>query len=308
MQYDFEFAKAMQQAGLFPPNLIISDGRIHRFDHKRKGDKTSWYVHNGDHGAYGNWRFGIHESWAANSTILTLEEKQKLQAKIKAAREQRQAELQKHASQALMFWNKAQDVIHHIYLRIKHVESFGLRQYGGSLLIPLYDIDGKLWSLQFINPGANPSKKFLPGGKKKGCFHLISSTPGFSSENPMCPRSRLGRPTDLPSFFVVEGYATGASVHMATGAPVVVAFDAGNLEPVIAALRTVYPDSPITIAADNDQWGEVNTGKLKAEEAAAKHGCKVVLPEFSTTTLQQCKAKGLPLPTDWNDKHVLEGF
>lgn len=253
--------------------MLIGDG-VYLYDFST-GEKLLWFPK------------GNAEHQTPEKQKERREAMEKAKQQIRNEIESRQAEA---ASQALTIWNKAQDVTHHIYLQVKHVESFGLRQYGSSLLIPLYDIGGNLCSLQYINPSVKPPKKFLPGGRKKGCFHTI------------------GTLANGKAFFVVEGYATGASIHMATGAPVVVAFDAGNLEPVIAALRTVYPDSLITIAADNDQWGEVNTGKLKAEEAASKHGCKVVLPEFSDTIKKECEAKEIALPTDWNDLHVLAGL
>ena len=40
---------------------------------------------------------------------------------------------------------------------------------------------------------------------------------------------------------IAEGYATAASLHEATGLPVIVAFDAGNLLPVAQAIHKRYP-------------------------------------------------------------------
>ena len=73
---------------------------------------------------------------------------------------------------------------------------------------------------------------------------------------------------------MTEGYATGASIYMATHQPTVIAFDAGNLEPVIEDLKQAYPKSPLVIAGDDDQWKEHNVGREKAEEAARKYGCR----------------------------------
>ena len=68
-------------------------------------------------------------------------------------------------------------------------------------------------------------KEFWPAGlAKKGHFHLI------------------GMPTSI--VLVAEGYATGATLHEATGLPVAIAFDAGNLRHVAAALRERYGISP----------------------------------------------------------------
>ena len=100
-------------------------------------------------------------------------------------------------------------------------------------------------------------------------------------------------------FVIAEGYATGASVHEATGQAVVVAFDAGNLEPVAEAIRRKYPDSSIIIAGDCDKSG---TGQEKARAAAAASGGKVVIPE-EPHDWDAVDWKGI----DWNDVANSEG-
>lgn len=161
----------------------------------------------------------------------------------------------------------------------KKVNAFGIRFRGDLLIIPLRDTAGKLWSLQWIK--ADGTKQFLPGGRKKGCFHNI----GLLGN---------GKP-----IYITEGYATGASVHMATLVPVVVAFDAGNLDPVIEELRQAYPNSPLIMAGDDDVWKSSNVGREKAQEAALKYGCSCVFPSFKDTSSK---------PTDFNDLHILEGL
>src|SRR5262249_1001881 len=96
-----------------------------------------------------------------------------------------------------------------------------LRLYKDRLTVPTRDADGKLWSLQFIS--ADGAKRFLTGGRTAGCFHII------------------GVPQDDKMVIVCEGYATGASIHEATGHAVVVAFTSGNLKPVAAVWRRSCP-------------------------------------------------------------------
>ena len=84
--------------------------------------------------------------------------------------------------------------------------------------------------MQFI--GEDGTKRFLSGGAKTGNCYTI------------------GEPGNI--IFVVEGFATGATVYEATGTYTVVAFDAGNLKPVALRLRRENPDSQIIVAADND--------------------------------------------------------
>src|SRR6185312_9474317 len=92
-------------------------------------------------------------------------------------------------------------------------------------------------------------KSFLAGGRVSGCFYTIADQP------------------DRP-LVICEGYATGASIHEATGFAVVAAISAGNLKTVSSALRSKWPSREIIIAADNDQWTPKNPGLSKGAEAA----------------------------------------
>jgi putative DNA primase/helicase len=136
-----------------------------------------------------------------------------------------------------------------------------------------------LFNLQFIH--ANGEKRFSYGARKRGCFYSI------------------GVINDL--VIVGEGWATMATVHLATGKTCIAALDAGNLEPVIEELRRKYPDLTIIIAADDDRWKpEIgNIGITKANAAARRFYCTVALPWFRDNSSK---------PKDWNDLHVLEGL
>ena len=72
-------------------------------------------------------------------------------------------------------------------------------------MVPVYDADrDDLISLQFI--GATGDKKFLAGGRSGG------------------GHCRLGLLHGAATIIVCEGYATGATLHGATGDPVAIAF------------------------------------------------------------------------------------
>jgi putative DNA primase/helicase len=101
------------------------------------------------------------------------------------------------------------------------------------------------------------------------------------------------------TIILVEGYATGASVHQATGQAVLVSFDAGNLKPVAELVRAKRPDMKIIIAADDDHANEANPGLTKATEAARIVGGLLAVPVFPGTR----GAKD----TDLNDLHRLAG-
>ena len=201
------------------------------------------------------------------------------QAQREAKEEQERCYLEV-STQAQKIWQeltKVQD--DHPYLFRKQVASYNLRYNvkTNGLVIPLYDDNGKIWSLQYINEAGE--KKFLFGGRKKGCYFGIS------------------KPLNN-KLLVCEGYATGASLFKATGIGVAIAFDAGNLKPVCEALSKKYPNLEIFICADNDQFNEVNVGVNKANEAAHAINAKVIIPQFKDLSTK---------PTDFNDLYILEG-
>ncbi len=158
----------------------------------------------------------------------------------------------------------------HAYLVKKRVGAHGIFSDGFRLLVPMRDIEGKLWNAQRIDPRGN--KRFLRGGRVTALFH------------------RIGRPVDQ-TLVICEGYATGATLHESTGHAVAVAFNCNNLKPVAKALRAKYPEATLIIAADNDRHTPGNPGVTKANEAALAVGGRVAVPEFP---------EGAP-GTDFND-------
>jgi putative DNA primase/helicase len=98
---------------------------------------------------------------------------------------------------------------------------------------------------------------------------------------------------------ICEGYATGASIHMATGLPVAIAFDCGNLQPVAEILHKRYRDARILICADDDFLTDGNPGISKASAAALAVDGAWLAPVFS-----QERERNL---TDFNDLRALEG-
>jgi putative DNA primase/helicase len=167
-------------------------------------------------------------------------------------------------TRARFLWSDSQPAfVGHPYLVRKKVLPFGIRQRGDRLQIPMTDADGVLWGLQSID--ADGSKMFLRGQRVSGLRHLIGDDP------------------ITHTVMVCEGYATGGSLHGATGAPVAVAFNCMNLLPVAVALRGKYPYTKILICGDNDWETEQRTGKNPGKEgaqrAASAVGGILILPD-----------------------------
>lgn len=183
---------------------------------------------------------------------------------------EREARHREAAGQAAQQWAQASEQGESPYLVRKGVQGHGVRHGPGAvLLVPMRDAAGELWNVQTIKPekppdGA-PEKLFLKGGRKSGLWHWI------------------GKPEEAPALLIAEGLATASSVHEATGRPVAVAFDAGNLVHVAKAIRKAYSAALIVLCADNDADTEAKTGtnpgRVKASEAARAVRGAVVWPQ-----------------------------
>lgn len=271
------FQSVMLDHGLTPPDNLIGDSALHRFyvEGDRKGTLNGAYILHCDSKPSGwamHYKTGVSFTWSASGKREPMTAAMKRQ--IDEATQQRQAEQAKAhqlaAEKARHIWQKSTLVTEarqHPYLVKKCIKPHGSRIYRDALVIPLIDESGTILNLQFI--GVDGTKRFLSGGRKKGCFVTI------------------GDPSE--AILVCEGWATGASLHEATGHYVIVALDAGNLNPVGEVVRRQYPKAEIIIAGDNDESG---IGQLKAREAALACGGKYILPILAGQ--------------DWNDALTLE--
>lgn len=159
------------------------------------------------------------------------------------------------------------------------IETFTVRN---ALIVPAFSGAKSISSLQAISPTGK--KSFLLDGRMAGAYTKIGV---------------IDRSTRR--IVIVEGWATGASVHLATGLPVIVAFNAGNLAAVAAKMKAALHDTEIIIAADNDQFTRRKSGEPwnPGIEAANETGHRVVFPEFTDLSSE---------PTDFNDLHRIAGL
>ena len=247
-----EFKSSMNNYGIYCNEALIIDGEIYRFSSNGK-EKNGWYfLYPEGYGYFGDWSLGVKQKFCSNDLLLDNQQQQQTRMRLEQAAANKILVQIETSEKALSLWDGLAEIGQSNYLQKKQVSAFGIKfgdENGQNVIyVPLQDIDSKLWSLQKIYD--NGSKMFLPGGKKCGCFHLIGK---IEEDKPL---------------YIAEGYATAASIHMAIGENMIIAFDAGNIEPVVKSIREKYPKLEIIIAADNDCWGEQNIGKIKAELAA----------------------------------------
>lgn len=151
--------------------------------------------------------------------------------------------------------------------------------------IPMYNVDGKITTVQYIDPEGN--KRFVKNGQKRGTMHVVD-----------------GKITKQDRYIIIcEGYATAATIQEEVNnienyrgiTKVVAAMDAGNISNVAKALKDKYPDKLYVIAADNDRFSKVNVGVQEANKVAEDIGAVVIVPEFSQN-----------IGTDYNDLRIYD--
>ncbi|HEX7112725.1 MAG TPA: DUF5906 domain-containing protein, partial [Mizugakiibacter sp.] len=326
----------LRAAGLIFAGLEV--GKLVRCKVEGDREKRGWYMLHELQSAGGDLllvgSFGI---WHGNDNgaqkielrkrEITADQKAALRKRLaedrKRAEAARRRDAARAAERASAMWQRLAPDGDADYLAAKGVGAYGLRfTPNGTAVVPLLDAVGHLHGLQFLRTSAaaekarRPAKEFWPAGlTKRGHFHQI------------------GTPVHL--VLVAEGYATAASLHMATQLPVVVAFDAGNLLPVAEALRKRYPRVRILICADDDDLqkcrqckarlalalspvecpacgqlhGASNAGVTDASAAALAVDGAWVAPRFADEDARRRAFldRGAK-PTDFNDLHAAEGL
>ena len=294
-----EILSVMADHGLNPGSVELN-AKLHKFkatpdDHKQ----SAWYIGFQNHTRsgdvfqvvlFGNYRDGLREQWQTDAKY-SADDRKHIKAQMAKARkieEDHRFKLQTEtAAEVTEVWPKKLDEGTSGYLKRKKIDGqkLGIKYDGkGSFYVPMQDIDGKLWSWQKIYwDGTEWIKRFHTGGRVTGCFHTLGSLQSTGT------------------IYVCEGFATAASVHLATSGTTVVAFNTGNLSAVCKELRRKFPDVSIVVAGDDDRFKdpEKNPGREAAEEAAK--GClgRTAFPVFKPSDSK---------PTDWNDLHCLEGL
>lgn len=240
-----QFAADLKAKGLVLEGQPIMDGKWHRTavstSRNNKALKGA-YIGNIDgdaaNGFIQNFDTGISEAWWPKDLVIPKEQRERFEKQAEENRRARAAELATEraavAAAVDKKWESLEDAVEHPYLERKGVKAFGLKIDGDRLVTPIRDADDKLCSLQYIPADPEKPKMYEKGGQKTGNFHILGSIEGAEA------------------VLVAEGYATAASLHMATGLPVVEVFDSGNMEAAVRAVRPKLGDRALVICGDDD--------------------------------------------------------
>lgn len=252
----------MARVGLYFPGeqelqIYRNDGTWHRFkpvQSQWKRGKEAWYRIYEHQLKSGRMVYAGCFGIAGEKYLIEQEPRKWSEAEWKEIQSRRsedeqqieQAILERHkqaAEKALQMIESASSSVspEHPYVKAKKIVPVGAKQLGDKILLPLWR-EKRLRGLQQIFSSKDEEtgkdvilKIFLAGSDIKGSYTLLGKLP----EKP-----------DV--VFVVEGWATGCTVYEATQKPVFVAFNAGNIYPVVESIRKHFPEVKICIAADND--------------------------------------------------------
>ncbi|EES4807607.1 TPA: LPD7 domain-containing protein [Escherichia coli] len=291
-----EFAQVLENAGLVIQGLPQMDGAIHRVSTRddKKGAKSGAYKAYLDGRPAGWYRDYRSADDSPTNWVFSGGEQHDPLARLHLrafAQQQRddnarklQQQYNKQARYARSYINQLPQATEHEYLTRKGILAApGVRLNNkNELVIPFSNSRGEIRSYQRIPVTGGKDARILKDSEKTGNWFTFG-TP----EN--------GRP-----LLFAEGYATAASLHEATGLPVLMTVDAGNMIDVAENARQIWTDSPFVFCADNDHQRKINKGVSSAKKAAASTHGEVIIPAFTEAE----KAQGL---TDFNDLDASRG-
>lgn len=275
-----DFAKAMKGMDLILPTEIKPDGKWHNvavYHGNKKKIGAGSYLINLEGGRDGvpcgsisNKASGERLAWRYEGALLTPEQRAKAreEARMREAEALREEKARHdvaalHAQTILKYCVSAEG---HGYIVRKEIPAEGVFQVSGARLlefeefvgesgktairpnemyaiIPLMTANGEVRSLQAISPDGKV-KTFMRGAQKSGLMYVLG---GASLDSVMA--------TGCPIVAYAEGMATSASFREGVSVPVVVCFDAGNMDTVVQATASRWPANVLKLlAVDNDQF------------------------------------------------------
>lgn len=232
------------------PAKLYASERIKRCGTTDKPRSTNGaYFWDGQRGWVWNWSAEARVQWFndANAKPWTEEEKAAWRAKRQAAQATQEQEYQRAALRAAEMLRAAKPMEHNYLHRKGFPAAQGLVAADGALLIPMRNLQTNalqgVQAIRWDEEARTFTKKMNPGMRAKGAVF------------------RMGDKT-APETFLVEGYATGLSVHAALRsvglrASVLVCFSANNLEFIARQIK-----GRAFVCADNDKSG---TGEKSAQ-------------------------------------------
>jgi len=276
-------AKVLRDNGLFVDSIICDD-KIHRCQSLAKDKKNldGWYTvkeYSGEYYCYyGCWIRGFSERFSTRPEATNNGNSHEIWKFLNEIQKRDEIERKRNAvKSASAFLSQCESASGHPYLDSKNINDCGAMVNGDNLVIKAVNSEGDAVGYQTISKTGE--KRFMTGSVMKGASFTI-----YGDANVVC---------------ICEGFATGATIHKATGYMVVCAFSSGNLPVIVGDIVKKHQKSKVIVCADNDHHNNHkqcgNAGLKAAKKAKDDHGVDYVFPE------------GI-IGTDFNDMAVEKGI
>ena len=254
----------------YAPLHIIYDGKLHYFDPEQKSFFRAYNNHpNRNCIYYGTYRHGqknvvykyvedrISSSYQCGSTATTVK------APICKSETRRKDTLSILENEYKNFRPCPSDFPYLIRKGVGIHGGLSFNPNPGYIAIPFYGTNWEFRGYQRIYQDS--TKRLAKGTQKAGAFGFIQGKGQW--------------------IFVGEGYATCASIHEATGCPVVMAVDCGNIRAAVESFHkaTKTPYDRIVVVADNDPNLAGEKGAQTAVDALGVHA--FVIPNYGNSAI-----------------------
>ncbi|MBV8375661.1 MAG: hypothetical protein JO279_01515 [Verrucomicrobia bacterium] len=176
----------------------------------KRGELTIFYIAHEDgvpNGYAENNRTKEVIRWKATGQHLSPEAKadlaaqaeQKRYARKQAEQEMYEATAKRLAEELRINNSGASGTAYH---KAKQIESTrGTYARNGDVLVPGYDVEGKLWTVQYMKEDG--TKRFAKNSRKHGCFHVVDAANGAAALQNIALSQVV---------VIAEGYATAATI------------------------------------------------------------------------------------------------
>ncbi|HEC2117210.1 TPA: hypothetical protein R1886_005357 [Klebsiella oxytoca] len=247
-----EFADRLKEAGFLLEGLPVMDGKWHRArveedkkgkSHREGGGAYKGFTDGHPAGIFVNYHRSSEKEvsrWRAQGGETDPLTRLHIRAATRQAlddseRVRQQAYAEKAGAASNLYDQLAPATDSHPYLLRKGVSADPALRVtrNNRLVVPFYNQDGEFQSLQYI--AEDGEKKLYSEAPKAGNFFITG-----------------GMPVNGQPILYAEGYATARSLTAATGFPVVMAIDAGNMRTIAEGFGQRFPDSPHFFMADMD--------------------------------------------------------
>lgn len=288
------FRAACEAEGLIIPNRIIA-GQRQRVDAvsaadgqvKKNAGSYIFFDDNRPSGSITNFAGASGEpiSWTNNGVPVQskeqrIEQQKAYKEKIEQRDQARETQYAEKAQDAARILSYCKDATNDFsYLQRKGVEAHNGVKFNekyNNLVIPMRSVEtGELTSFQTIKEDGRKSS--FKGGRMKGSGFLIGNEPA------------AGEP-----ILVAEGYATGASLHEATGLSTLIAFGEMNMA-VLAEAKA--ETNPVIVCGDLQEQGGELVPSYRTEKAVQEMQAKSLQVSVISPPGDLLKGKG----SDFND-------